>query len=80
MLSVREVPLISWERVVPELQDDVFLPRSLSLLAPRFWAEGYLELVYDRSWVIYMLTHNYPETPIGQDLRRIITEAINSIR
>lgn len=72
--------LVEWKRVIPEASDAVFFPRLLTLLVPRFWAEGYSEPVYDKSYVIAMLTHGFPHTPTGERLRRTFTEAVNSIR
>jgi hypothetical protein len=72
--------LVQWERVIREADDAVFFPRLLTLLVPHFWAEGYLEPVYDKSYVIHMLTHSFADTPAGERLRRTFTEAINSIK
>ncbi len=71
--------LVQWDRVIPETNDTVFFPRLLTLLAPHFWAEGYSEAVYDKSYLIHMLTHSFPDTPTGERLRRTFSEAINSI-
>jgi hypothetical protein len=46
---------------------------------PIFWAEGYSEPVYDKAYVIHMLTHSFPDRPTGERLRGAFTEAINSI-
>jgi hypothetical protein len=71
--------LVEWERVIQAPADTVFFPRTLTLLVPHFWAERYSEPVYDKSHLIYMLTHGFPNSETGERLRRTFTEAINSI-